>query len=377
MKTGLIVTIVLVTVAGIGGTITYLNRAPATSDDLVHEVDRTRYPVRTIKVTPGTVSEKLERTGVLQGNTDVVLTAEVAGRIVKINKALGDECKKGETLLQLDREGYRIGLAQARAAVKQAEVAVDQAGRTMSRTEALKAQDVATEQQLDSAEGGLQGAQAALELAKAAQQAAARSLKETTIKCPFAGRLAERNVDLGQTVGPSVPLARLVNVDQLKLVMNVTASQLTRLKVGQRVFLSDPESTTRIPAEVSRLGVAADRMTRTFPVEIVTSNSEGLLRPGQIVRAVCELATHENVLVVPMEVVHTRDDASSVMVASGDAAKEVPVQLGPRIDDDVIVTTGLTPGAEVIVVGYDEVEDGSLIEVTNSGKTAEHVDGAQ
>ncbi len=377
MKTGLIVTIVLVVVAGIGGTITYLNRAPERSDELVHEVDRARYPVRTMTVTPGTVSEKLERTGVLQANKDVVLTAEVAGRIVKVNKALGDECKKGETLLQLDREGYRIGLAQARAAVKQAEVAVDQAGRTMSRTEALKAQDVATEQQLDSAQGGLQGAQAALELAVAAQQAAARSLKETAVKCPFAGRLAERMVDLGQTVGPSIPLARLVNVDQLKLVMNVTASQLTRLEIGQRVFLSETESATRIIAEVSRLGVAADRLTRTFPVEIVTSGEEGLLRPGQIVRAVCELATHKNVLVVPMEAVHIKDDASSVMVVDGDTARKISVQLGPRIDDDVIVTSGLAAGAEVIVVGYDEVKDGSPIQVTNTGETAEHVDGAR
>ena len=377
MKAGIIVTIVLVTVAGIGGTITYLNRAPERSDDLVHEVERTRYPVRTITLTPSTVSEKLTRTGVLQANTDVVLTSEVAGRIVKINKALGDECKKGETLLQLDREGYRIGLAQARAAVKQAQVAVDQAGRTMSRTEALKAQDVATEQQFDSAQGGLQGAQATLELAVAAQQAAARSLKGTAVKCPFAGRLAERMVDLGQTVGPSIPLARLVNVDQLKLVMNVTASQLTRLEIGQRVFLSETESATRIIAEVSRLGVAADRLTRTFPVEIVTSGEEGLLRPGQIVRAVCELATHENVLVVPMEAVHIKGDASSVMVADGDTAREISVQLGPRIEDDVIVTSGLAAGAEVIVVGYDEVEDGSLIEVTNTGKAAEHVDGAQ
>ena len=59
MKTGIIVTIVLLVVAGVGGTITYMNRAPEVSDELVHEVQRIRYPVRTVKVTPRTVSEKL------------------------------------------------------------------------------------------------------------------------------------------------------------------------------------------------------------------------------------------------------------------------------------------------------------------------------
>ncbi len=159
--------------------------------------------------------------------------------------------------------------------------------------------------------------------------------------------------------------------------MNVTAAQLSRLEVGQRVFLSEPESATRIIAEVSTLGVAADRQTRTFPVEIVTPGSEGLLRPGQIVRAICELAIHENVLVVPMEVVHIKGDTSSVMVVDGDTAREISVQLGPLIEDDVIVAAGLTPGTEVIVVGYDEVEDGSPVEVTSTEKSAEHVDGAQ
>ena len=77
-----------------------------------------------------------------------------------------------------------------------------------------------------------------------------------------------------------------------------------------------------------------------------------------------------------MEVVHLNGDSSSVMVADGSTAREISVQLGPRIDDDVIVTSGLAAGAEVIVVGYDEVKDGSPIEVTNTGKTAEHGDGA-
>jgi multidrug efflux pump subunit AcrA (membrane-fusion protein) len=98
-------------------------------------------------------------------------------------------------------------------------------------------------------------------------------------------------------------------------------------------------------------------------VEIVTENAGDVLRPGQVVEARCEFAVHQNVLAVPIEAVTNMDGAESVLVVVDGAAKRVPVRLGVRSEGQTIVEEGLTPGDEVIIVGGDGLEDGSLVEV--------------
>jgi RND family efflux transporter MFP subunit len=294
---------------------------------------------------------------------DVTMTAEVGGRVEKIFKELGDSCNEGDVLLRLDQESYRISVAQARAALQQSEVAQDQARRTLERVNKLKERNIAAEAEYDSAESGYRTSKASVEAAKAVLRAAARNLKETTVRCPFTGQLAERMVDVGQSVGPSVPLARLVNVDKLKLTINVSSSQLGQIAVGHQVALSDPDlPSNSVLGKVSRLGVAADPQTRTFPVELVTENAGDVLRPGQVVEARIEFAVHKNVLVVPIEAVTTMDGAESVFVVADGAARRVPVQLGIQSEGRTVVEEGLSPGDEVVVVGGDGLEDGSLVE---------------
>jgi RND family efflux transporter MFP subunit len=364
MKTGPKVLVVTLSVLGVIAGVTYVNRAPQSSAELVNEVTRKRNPVRTLVVRPIAMAQSITRTGVLQANMDVVITAEVGGRVEKIFKELGDGCKEGDVLLRLDQETYRISVAQAKAALEQSEVARDQARRTLDRVEKLRERNIAADAEFDSAEAAYRTSKASTEAARAVLRAASRNLKEATVRCPFTGELAERMVDIGQSVGPSVPLARLVNVDELKLKINVSASQLGQIEVGQQVALSDPDlPSNSVLGSVSRIGVAADPQTRTFPVEIVTENAGDVLRPGQVVEARCEFAVHQNVLAVPIEAVTNMDGAESVLVVVDGAAKRVPVRLGVRSEGQTIVEEGLTPGDEVIIVGGDGLEDGSLVEV--------------
>ncbi len=358
--------VILLLLAGLGAIafLTYQNREPIPNSGLVQEVARTSHPVQTTRVQPELLVERLVSTGVLKAERDVILSSEVMGRVKKVFKSLGDRCKKGETLLRLDAEGYQIALAQAQTAVKQGSITLDHAGRDMNRMRALEKSAVATAQQLDAAEGAESVAAATVEQANASLRAAKRNLRETNVRCPFTGFVAQRMVDMGQAVSLQTPLARLVDTSKLRLALSVTSAEISRIKVGQAVRLLDPALPDRIyRGSVSRVGVAADALTRSFPIEVLVDEQEEGLRAGQVVHANLELEEHVDVLAVPMGTVISSIGGQAVFVVVKNRAKKVQVTTGSQIDGKVIIRSGLEPGDEVITIGGTDLKDGAAVEV--------------
>ncbi|MCP4603095.1 MAG: efflux RND transporter periplasmic adaptor subunit [Proteobacteria bacterium] len=359
-----IIPVFLLVALGVIGVLTYKNRAPVSETGLIQEVATSRHPVQTLIMQPEVLVERLVSTGVLVAEQDVILTAEVAGKVKKVFKALGDPCKKGALLLRLDAENYQIVVDQAKAALKQSKISLDHAERELKRMQVLKQSAVITAQQLDGAEGVESSARVSVEQAEAALRLAQRNLRETNVRCPFSGSVAERMVDTGQAVIPQTPLARLVDTDRLKLVLSVTSGEISRLKVGQAVVLTDPALPDRsYSGTVSRVGVAADSITRNFPVEVLIKDKEKGLRSGQVVHATLNLEEHRDVLAVPIEAVMTKGGGESVFVILKNKARQVAVGTGPQIDEKVTITSGLKLGDEVIIVGGDNLEDDFVVEV--------------
>ena len=347
------------------GIATYSNRVQKIDTELVKEVKLEKAPVETQVAVLQNLTERLVATGVLVADQDITLTAEVGGEVKKVTKSLGDYCKKGELIVRLDAESYNLAMRQAKAALSQSEVSLEYAAREWERMKKLKGSEVASESRIDSAEGNFSANKAAVDSAKAAVAVAARNLKETNVKCPFSGYIAERMVDPGASITPGMPLARLVDLGRLSLTISVTSDKLARLKVGQKAVLSDPALPDRTyVGEVSRLGVAADSVTRTFPVEVELVEKHADLRAGQVVQASLALQTFENVTAVPSGAVQKSLGPPRIVIVEGGKAKVRTVTLGQEIDDLVIVTSGVKPNDEVVVVGGSELRDDIEVAVT-------------
>jgi membrane fusion protein, multidrug efflux system len=367
----LFIVVLLIIALVIAGALTYSNRAPASDEGLVQKITTTSRPVKTVVIHPQTLVEKLSATGLLEAERDVVLNAEVGGKVDKVFKQMGDNCKKGDPLIKLDAEGYQIALAQARASLAQAEVGFDSAVRDFGRMEKLRADAVVSAQQLDGADSAKQVGAAGVAQARAALKFAQRNVRETSIRCPFNGTVAKMGVDLGQMIGPQVPLARVVDQSRLKLSLAVTSGQLARLSLGDPVTLGD----STLPGQsftgsVSRLGIAADERTRTFPVEITVNEKENTLHAGQVVQATVELKKHEDALAVPLDAIVNEHEGPTVRLVVGNTSKLCNITIGPRIDDKVVILNGLKEGDEVIVVGGSGLKDGTTVEVIGGSSTS-------
>jgi RND family efflux transporter MFP subunit len=307
----------------------------------------------------------------LNAEQDVMLTAEIPGKVLKVLKDLGDRCRQGEPLVLLDPTSYKIAVSQAEAEIARTRTAADSASKALARVEALHERGSVADQQRDDAEAQSRTSAAASELAQAAVKLARHNLSQTVVRCPFSGSLAASLVDVGDAVAPQTPLARLVDGSRLHVLLSVTARELGRLKLGQAAQLWDPSNPDeRATGNVARLGVAADRTTGTFPVEVALDGSSHGLLAGQIVEVTLELMTHTDVLAVPLAAVVDQGPRPFVYRIESGRAHQTPVQLGPEIDGLRVVTEGLAIGAQIVEFGASELKDGKAVEVVDRRQVA-------
>ena len=126
------------------------------------------------------------------------------------------------------------------------------------------------------------------------------------------------------------------------------------------VTLEDPTHAGQVyQGKVSRVGVAGDPATHTFPVQVRVPGGKDGPRPGQVVRATVKLATHAGALTVPEDALAN----GALFVVRDRRARRVAVSVGPRVGRRRIIASGLKAGDAVVVVGVQGLEDGTAVEV--------------
>lgn len=362
------------------------------------------------------VDKVVEITGTLGGEEEVTVAAEVDGRVEKIVADLGDEVKPGGALVQLAaaelrlraeaaRGEYEQALAQAgvdeggldafrvenHAAVRKAAADLDEARRNLERGRELFARNLAAKGELEALETAERIAdanhQAALETARSARATALarraawglarKDLADATIASPIRGRVARRHVALGSYVRVGEPVADVVTVDPLKLRGEVAERYAGQIAPGMAVTVQVDAGRKTAVGQVSRVGPAIARSSRTFPVEAVVRNEDGALQPGAFARAEIRLGTDEEVVSVPETAVSNLAGVTKVYVESGGKAEERAVTLLRKRGSDALVTGDLRAGDRVILTGIARLYDGAPVTVDERPAAAADAGGGE
>ena len=331
--------------------------------------------VRTAKVEPGEISEKLQFTGELESPLSVQVCAKSQGRLGKLALKDGREVTEGvvvrkdDVMAEIEHRDLEAQLTLAEAQVQQSEALLKDKERERKRLEALFAQDVATEQARDAAVAAHESAQAALAQARAQQQLARVNLEESFLRAPMDGVVAERYVDPGAMVGASTPIVRLVQMSPLRLMVSVPGRMLPALTPGQTPVevRTDVYPDRVFHCVVNRIFPTVDAKTRTAQVEILLENAcdeNGLwlLRPGMYATAEIRMAMRTSALMVPASSVLRVLDRHIVFVVEGPVARAASVKTGIRSGDQVEIVEGLSAGDEYVVMGQNKLTDGVEVE---------------
>jgi RND family efflux transporter MFP subunit len=185
--------------------------------------------------------------------------------------------------------------------------------------------------------------------------------------------VASRLVSAGEYLKEGTSVFRVVVSDPLKLRAAVPEKYIRDLKIGLPVTVvveAFPERT--FPGTVSRLNPSVDIVNRTFGVEVLVKNADGLLLPGTFARA-SVLTRKEDALLVPLESVVSFAGVTKVFVFQDGKARERIVTAGSRFGSKMEVK-GVESGARVLVRGQTVVADGTAVVV--SGTTSGRPEGA-
>jgi RND family efflux transporter MFP subunit len=323
--------------------------------------------------------------GLVKPRAEVVLAAEVSGRINFVSPALvtGGAFKRAQVLVRVDDAPLRAALAQAQAELVSARAALQLAEQQLVRAKDLIEKGFQSRQALYERTAARDQAAAALARAEALLQQRRLDLERTQLHAPFDGQVLSERVDLGETVQPGKELARIFASGAREIAVSLSDRDMALIanpwgKAGARhaaasVTVAHGSGVYRWPATVDRVESAVDSTTRTFSVVLRVDKPEarGTVVSGEAAQAppllVGMYATVDiegtdpgRHALVPRRALHEGD--TLWLLQAGDTLAIRRVRVLREIDNRaVIAAEGLPSDAQVVTSDLKVVTDGMRV----------------
>jgi len=277
-----------------------------------------------------------------------VVSAAIGGRVVVLNRNLGQSVGRGETLAIIEsREA-----AQIKGEVEASRARLALARSNLAREERLFRERVSPEQDLIAARTAATEARIALQQAQ--QQVAAAgggggALNRIGITAPISGQVIARSIVLGQTVAADAELYRVADLKNVSLSFNLPPADAGRIKPGSVVMVTAPGR--QASARISFVSPALDPQTKQVPVIATLDNRARQWRVGEPVTASIQFAgSDDGTFRVPSGAVQTVEGTTVVFVRIRDGFQATEVTTGDISGGSVIVRSGLKGGERIATV---------------------------
>jgi len=362
MKKRIIFAIIgLLTIIGLLGGIKGLqiNRMTAQGSQLLPPPET----VTTTAVRTDSWESRLTSVGSLSAVQGVTVTAELTGKIVRIDFEPGTKVNAGDLLVQQDTS---TEVAQLRAA----QATVELARLNLARLKKLLDRRTIAQSQYDNTEAQYKEGVAQADTIRAA-------IAKKTIRAPFAGRLGIRLVNLGQILNAGEPIVSLQSIDPIFVNFSLPQHQLASIQAGLTVRVtSDALPGPAIEGKITAISPEVDAATRNIRIQATVANRQEHLRPGMFVNVAVVLPASENILAVPATAVLYAPYSDSVFVVDenqggnnkppGLVVRQQIVQLGEKRGDFVAVLAGLKAGETIVSTGAFKLRNGQAVVVDNT-----------
>ncbi len=312
-------------------------------------------PAVEVEVTPvrrGSVGQTISVPGSLVARRESRIGAEVKGRIERIFVDEGDRVAEGDSLFQIDRSLYEVGVHEGEAQLRVAQAERRQVQSDLARAEKLRGKQIVSAQELGRLRTQLEVAGAREEQAERALARAQTDLEHTLVLAPYDGSVVGRLEDEGTTalVQPQTTVLVLQETSQLEARVAIPESQLSDVAVGDLALIHVEGMPRPFRARIASVGDAIDPATRTYLATMRVPNLEHQLKAG--IFAHVEIVPEEkaDVLVVPPEAIRREEGRTRVLAVRDGRAEAVPIEVGLVSKSGAEVLDGLDEG-ELVIVG--------------------------
>lgn len=317
--------------------------------------------------------------GRIRAQQFVEIRARVEGFLEKMLFEEGTYVKKGQPLFIIDPKLYEARVNKAKAQLNKDKALELKADRDLKRIRPLYEQNAASQLDLDNAIASYESATASVAMSEADLTQAETALSYTTVSSPLSGYISERSVDIGTLVGPNGKslLATVVKSDTVRVDFSMTGLDYLKSK-ARNVNLGQKDSTrkwdpyititladnTQYPLRglVDFADPQVDPETGTFSVRAEMANPDRILLPGQFTKVRLLLDVREDATVVPTKSVVIEKGGAYIFVIRPDSiAERRLIELGPEVNNRVIVERGVVPGEKIVVEGFHKLTHGDKV----------------
>ncbi len=325
--------------------------------------------------------------GEVRARTEINLVPEVSGRIVAVSPvfAEGGAFTPDTVLAKVDDSLYKLAYIRAESRVAEAKVALDRE---------LADAAIKEKQWKDWVKDGeptplalnkpqVAEAQAKLRAAEADLEEARLNLDRTDIRLPFSGRVAERNIGLGQYVSTGTTLGRVFATDVVEVRLPLTDRQLGELSLPVGFNAADDGVVVPVTlsaemggklqswnAQIVRTQASIDNQTRLYYAIAEVKNPYDIsavgntLPVGLFVRAEIQGAQAHNAVVIPRPAL--RGENTVYVVKDDETLEILDVAVLSTNSDEAILTSGITGGAQVVISPVRSPFNGMKVKIANT-----------
>ena len=337
--------------------------------------------VAVIDVQPRDIPIYFDMIGQTRGSVDIPIRARVDGVLEEIHFLEGRPVEKGQLLYVIDPAPYQSKVVEAQGRLAEAQTMLAKATSDLERIRPLAEIDAVSQQDLDGAVAQYEAAQASKQSAEAQVEQAEIQLGYTRLRSPIDGLIGITQAKVGEYVGrdPNPVVLNFVSqIDPIRVRFSINEREYLRFrrqfaenvhdredaaprKAALELILADG-SIHDHPGGIVTSDAAIDPTTGTLTLEADFPNPDRIVLAGQFarVRGVAEERT--GALVVPQRAVMEIQGLYQLAVVGDDGTVEIrQVEMGPRVDDEWVVNSGLQTGERVALEGLQRLRPGTKV----------------
>ena len=320
----------------------------------------------------------LEGVGAVRALNNVLVRAQVDGKLIAVNFTEGQEVKKGDILGEIDPVIYKAQLDQAVAKKAQDEAQLANMRLDLTRYQQLAASNAGSKQQADTQRAVVAQQEALVNADQAMIDNAQATLGYTKIVAPLSGRAGLRQVDQGNIIRASdatglviitqlQPIAAQFSLPQQQIVRVNAASAKGALSVD--VFGNDG-TTVVDTGTLKGIDNQVDPTTGTLKLKAEFPNANFQLWPGQFVNVRLKVETLPKAIVIPASAAQRGPAGTfSYVIGDDDTVTAKPIVVTQQNETDAVIASGLTPTDRVVTTGFANLADGSKVIVGRDEQT--------
>ena len=317
-------------------------------------------PVGVIEVSTSSIEEFVSTTGSVYPLKDVSLSSEITGEYsLQINPttrkpyALGDHVKAGATIIKLEDEEYVNDLR-----IKSKEVDKEISELEYEKQQALYKKGGVTLRDLKNAEITLINTEYDMESSRL-------NLAKMSIEAPFSGVIADLPYFTnGTRVAANTEMVKIIDFERLYLEANLPEKYFRNIEKGYKVYVTSYTSTAdTLLGIITQISPSIDAEARTFKCFVEVENLEQVLLPGMFVKADLVVNSAEEVIVIPKDIIMSRNRNQIIYVVEQGVASERIITTGLQNVKNTEVKMGLLKGESIVNSGFETLRDQSRVRI--------------